>query len=172
MSDDPMANTATTDNSTASSAGSASADGGVRTQGSSCSGDSGEGDNNPEDAPSADDIFETMDEAIKLATAAEAAAEAAADQQAATSFPVFPSMPDITSSSSCSLSSATQTTASLSQLPVLATAVEMRPTVKTTCDGAENTTRLTFGKKTLAGIVISSGPGGHFETYEGNYARN
>lgn len=38
--------------------------------------------------------------------------------------------------------------------------VEKRPMVR--CDD-----RLTIGNRTLAGIVISSGPGGHFETYEG-----
>ena len=45
--------------------------------------------------------------------------------------------------------------------PVVATpaTVEKRQMVR--CDD-----RLTFGSRTLAGIVISSGPGGHFETYE------
>ena len=38
--------------------------------------------------------------------------------------------------------------------------VEKRQMVR--CDD-----RLTIGNRTLAGIVISSGPGGHFETYEG-----
>ena len=38
--------------------------------------------------------------------------------------------------------------------------VEKRQMVR--CDD-----RLTLGNRTLAGIVISSGPGGHFETYEG-----
>ena len=48
------------------------------------------------------------------------------------------------------------------QRPVVATpaVVEKRQMVR--CDE-----RLTFGNRTLAGIVISSGPGGHFETYEG-----
>ena len=32
---------------------------------------------------------------------------------------------------------------------------------------SERSGRLTLGKRSLAGIVISSGPGGHFETYEG-----
>lgn len=32
---------------------------------------------------------------------------------------------------------------------------------------ANDAPKMTLGKKTLAGIVISSGPGGHFETYEG-----
>ena len=47
------------------------------------------------------------------------------------------------------------------QRPVVATpaTVEKRQMVR--CDD-----RLTFGSRTLAGIVISSGPGGHFETYE------
>jgi hypothetical protein len=35
------------------------------------------------------------------------------------------------------------------------------------CLTAEKSGRLTLGKRPLAGIVISSGPGGHFETYEG-----
>ena len=41
----------------------------------------------------------------------------------------------------------------------------------TTCTNnsltSERSGRLTLGKRSLAGIVISSGPGGHFETYEG-----
>ncbi|TRY76234.1 hypothetical protein TCAL_09224 [Tigriopus californicus] len=39
--------------------------------------------------------------------------------------------------------------------------------VSTDDNGTTKEPRLTLGKKTLAGIVISSGPGGHFETYEG-----
>eukprot|EP00095_Tigriopus_kingsejongensis_P009520 maker-scaffold561_size136864-snap-gene-0.19 protein:Tk09520 transcript:maker-scaffold561_size136864-snap-gene-0.19-mRNA-1 annotation:"PREDICTED: uncharacterized protein LOC100870622" len=38
--------------------------------------------------------------------------------------------------------------------------------VSTDGSGTNKQPRLTLGKKTLAGIVISSGPGGHFETYE------
>ena len=37
---------------------------------------------------------------------------------------------------------------------------------------AEKSGRLTLGKRSLAGIVISSGPGGHFETYEGTKVVN
>ncbi|XP_059083776.1 serine-rich adhesin for platelets-like isoform X3 [Tigriopus californicus] len=40
--------------------------------------------------------------------------------------------------------------------------------VSTDDNGTTKEPRLTLGKKTLAGIVISSGPGGHFETYEGS----
>ena len=43
--------------------------------------------------------------------------------------------------------------------------VEKRQIVR--CDD-----RLTIGNRTLAGIVISSGPGGHFETYEGMAIRS
>ena len=40
------------------------------------------------------------------------------------------------------------------------------PMVALTSESQEHP-RLTLGQKTLSGVVISSGPGGHFETYEG-----
>jgi len=85
--------------------------------------------------------------------------------------------------SSTSTTTTTSTNASLSShhnaSPVFSTKVQQddktgvraspQPVTSLT---AEKSGRLRLGKRPLAGVVISSGPGGHFETYEGTNERS
>ena len=49
---------------------------------------------------------------------------------------------------------------------------DVKPPLPAASLTAEKSGRLRLGKRPLAGIVISSGPGGHFETYEGTHLRS
>ena len=48
---------------------------------------------------------------------------------------------------------------------------EVKPVVHqlSTSEQANGRAKMTLGQMALAGIVISSGPGDHFETYEGTF---
>ena len=88
-------------------------------------------------------------------------------------------MPDVDMTSLVSSEVTTTTTATTSTISSVMIKNEysdvLQPEVKpvvqqlSTREQANGRAKMTLGQMALAGIVISSGPGDHFETYEGNF---